>query len=271
MREYAGEEEEMSPRINVEDCWWVDPRRSKLIRLADHDEDVADGAMLKAWRLAQEHWKNGKSLVPEQLFMALERANAIIEAGLAERREGGIYVRGSADLHERLHEKREAASAGGRTSAQRPRDELGRLLPKQEPSTLQADSSRLQRSSSSSSSKEKTKTGEGRLTPPGLLGVWNRERGVLPEAKLLTRSREGHARARLAENDDPAHWSAVVRFLATSPFHRGQNDRSWVANFDYLLRPNTHISIAEKLSSLSPEKTPDQITAEIQANMRGEG
>ncbi|MEX8700492.1 DNA replication protein, partial [Salmonella enterica] len=38
----------------------------------------------------------------------------------------------------------------------------------------------------------------------------------------------------------------VKAFMAAArPFHFGDNDRDWVANFDYLLRPKVLIAIRE--------------------------
>lgn len=120
-------------RINIEECWWSDPRRSKLIKIIG-DEERADGAAVRMWRLAQENWKSGCRLVPQYIFESLEFASALLGSGLAELRGDEVYVRGSSQYLDWTREQREKArengSKGGKKSAQRPRDASGKLLPK---------------------------------------------------------------------------------------------------------------------------------------------
>jgi hypothetical protein len=120
-------------RINIEECWWSDPRRSKLIRLLGGDTRKADGLAIEAWRLAQEFWKHGRQLVPNTHFQALDGGELLIESGLAVIKDDAVYIRGSSQYLEWVHEEREARRLGGINSANRPRDEKGRLLPKETP------------------------------------------------------------------------------------------------------------------------------------------
>lgn len=130
----------MAARVNIEACWWTDPRRSALSRLLGGDE-IADGTAIRAWVVAQEFWKHGRQLIPEVLFHTLVGASHLLGVGLAELREGGVYVRGSSAYLDWVLEKRAAGKAGGKKSAQRPRNAKGQLqkTPKQLPSTAQAD------------------------------------------------------------------------------------------------------------------------------------
>ncbi|MBA3916296.1 MAG: hypothetical protein H0X25_21110 [Acidobacteriales bacterium] len=115
-------------RINIEECWWSDPRRSKLIKLVG-DEGLADARAIRMWRLAQEFWKSGRGLVPQDIFETLEDWEALIKSRLADLRDDGIYVRGSSQYLEWTIAEREKRARGGKTSAARPRDANGRLLP----------------------------------------------------------------------------------------------------------------------------------------------
>jgi hypothetical protein len=136
-------------RINIEDCWWTDPRRSKLIKLLG-SEEAADGTAVRMWRVAQEFWGKARGLVPLKVWNSIEAAPKLIQAGLAEEREGGVYVSGSSQYLDWAFEKREAARAGGQKSAQRPRNAKGQLLkkPKQKPSTSPSESKFFQASDS---------------------------------------------------------------------------------------------------------------------------
>jgi hypothetical protein len=115
-------------RINTEECWWSDPRRTKLGSLVG-SLLLADGIALSAWRLAQEFWRNDRNLIPKKTFDMLEGADHLIAANLAEVRGEEVYIRGSSMYHEWIHDSKVNGKKGGKISAKRPRDEKGRLLP----------------------------------------------------------------------------------------------------------------------------------------------
>ena len=100
-------------RINIEEKWWSDPRRGRLIRLVG--PRVADGLMLEAWRLAQEF--NGEPFNGSDYFDKAELEH-MSSCGLATLEQGLVYVKGSKQHHSWLLSRREAASRGGKKSAQ---------------------------------------------------------------------------------------------------------------------------------------------------------
>jgi hypothetical protein len=138
-------------RLTIEDRWWTDPRRERLSEIVG-GIDHADVVAVKAWRLAQEFWKQAFGLVPKALFFRLKHPEALIDAGLADVQGEAVYVRGSRDYLTWAAEMREAASIGGKKSAQRPRDAKGRLkkTSKRTPSDVQANSKAVQVSDSDS-------------------------------------------------------------------------------------------------------------------------
>jgi hypothetical protein len=80
-------------RINIEDEVAADFRFRRLVRkLAD--EDKAYGMLLRFWRIAQMYWGDEMKLIPFEEFEA-EELQPILDCGLAEKREQGIYARGS--------------------------------------------------------------------------------------------------------------------------------------------------------------------------------
>lgn len=137
-------------RVNIEECWWSDPRRTALARLVG-DEVMANGLAVMMWRVAQEFWAKGE-LVPKHIWATVQANSKLIQANLAEERKDGIYVRGSSQYLDWVVERRKAAQAGGQKSAQRPRDSKGRLVKtsKQSPSKTQVTSKRIQASGSGS-------------------------------------------------------------------------------------------------------------------------
>lgn len=104
-------------RINIEECWWSDPRRSSLSKMVGSDH-IADGLAVQMWRLAQEFWSRDE-LIPKHIWATIEANGKLIQANLAEEREGGIYVRGSSQYLEWVAERRRAAKAGGKKSAEK--------------------------------------------------------------------------------------------------------------------------------------------------------
>lgn len=149
-------------RLTIENCWWTDPRRERLAELVG-GMLLADAWAIRVWRLAQEHWGRGRKPIPKEIFDALEAAPKLIQAGLAVEDEGGVYVRGSSQYTDWLNDKRKSAAAGGKKSAERPRDAKGRLTkkPKQLPSIVQAEPKTVQPSGSDSGSVIQLPTGAG--------------------------------------------------------------------------------------------------------------
>lgn len=117
-------------------------------------EELADAAAIRMWRLAQEHWGMGRQCIPIEIFEHFEAGPKLIQAGLAEMREGVVYVRGSSQYLDWHAEKREAAKKGGKKSALRPRNAKGQLVKssKQKPSEVQAKTKQSQPSGSDSGS-----------------------------------------------------------------------------------------------------------------------
>ena len=75
------------------------------------------------------------------------------------------------------------------------------------------------------------------------LKSWN-ESGF-KKALKLTASRTKQLRARMNDNDWRNKWEEALRQLVKIPFANGQNDRGWIANIDFFLRPDTVTKILE--------------------------
>jgi hypothetical protein len=258
-------------RTNVEDDWFVDKsrRRATLIRIVANlpkdPERQADGLALDAWSTAQRYWKDGEQLIPEDVWTR-SGFEPLIEAGLAERRENGIYVRGSSSHHDWLYRKNEAAKRGGAARKNAPRDERGRFQPsagdgpaihhpvagpagkKVHPSTTPPAPAPAPAPALKDSPSESCPTAA--VGPRELAQVWNELKAPChPEVRLsslkASSPRWRHAAARLKEQPDLDYWREVIRRLAGWPWGRGENDRGWVAGFDYLVKPDTHVRAME--------------------------
>lgn len=116
-------------RINFEECWWSDLRRSKLSKLLG-SEFLADGAAVRMWRLAQDFWKDGRRLVPVQIWDHFDFGKECVEAGLAVNDGEFIYVRGSSEYLEWAAEQRANAKKAGEKSAEARKKKSGTAQPK---------------------------------------------------------------------------------------------------------------------------------------------
>ena len=138
---------------------------------------MADGAAVRLWRMGQEYWKENHQAIPKQCFDLLGCARALLESGLAVLDGDWVHVRGAGKAYEWLEKRKAAAAKGGKVSAQRSRDSLGKLQAKakQEPSKTQANDKQTQASysySSSFSERKKTITGIRHEYPENFSQVW---------------------------------------------------------------------------------------------------
>ena len=78
-----------------------------------------------------------------------------------------------------------------------------------------------------------------------LRGIWNEHRAqTQPEWREMGAKRRKAAQARVRERSLD-EWEAVVKRIAASAFCRGENERGWRADPDFLLRPDTAAKVLE--------------------------
>jgi len=76
------------------------------------------------------------------------------------------------------------------------------------------------------------------------LKYWNDVAGF-QKARKLTASRKKSLGARLKDLDFRQNWVSALDRISKSPFCCGVNDRKWVANLDWFLKPDTLTKILE--------------------------
>lgn len=162
------------PRLNIEDEWFDDPRREALIGVLGL---AADGVAIRMWRLAQTYYRAGV-LVPVDLFERVPHWREFEGAGLAERREDGVYVKGQRDRFAWLKAKSEAGAVGGKSpkkthAAPGKQTEAKRSKTKQTEASSSASSSPSSSASSSASTSvsEIMKSSDG-LAPAPAAPIW---------------------------------------------------------------------------------------------------
>jgi len=84
-----------------------------------------------------------------------------------------------------------------------------------------------------------------------IVTCWNSICGpYFPKVRLpLSEKRARTLRARLKELPKPEQWELAFEYLTTSKFHRGGGDGGWVANFDYIIRPDKAQQLLERLEA----------------------
>lgn len=137
-------------RINIEDSLYKDNRFTDLC-IAFGCKYKALGSLTALWALGQQYYKREQSPIPRDKWNEQRLPKELLDIGWAVEREDGIHVDGAAKQFKWLVDNQENASAGGKESAKRPRDEKGRLLPKQTPSEVQAAAGLSQANPSESS------------------------------------------------------------------------------------------------------------------------
>lgn len=79
-----------------------------------------------------------------------------------------------------------------------------------------------------------------------LVGLWNEHAPPeCPRVQKLTDKRKAASKARWRDTPDVERWRAAIDSMHVRPFLRGDNDRKWVADFDWLLQPDTLTKIEE--------------------------
>lgn len=78
-------------RLNIETGIWADGRfQNLLIKVGDRFR--ATGMIVHLWTLAQQYWCPDRKPIPDVVWAASELPEEVIQCGLAERREGGVYA-----------------------------------------------------------------------------------------------------------------------------------------------------------------------------------
>lgn len=76
-----------------------------------------------------------------------------------------------------------------------------------------------------------------------LIDLWNATTTPpIPRCRELNDERRRKIRSRLAKRPSLADWREAFEYLNARPFYRGQNERQWVADFDWTIKNDTVIA-----------------------------
>lgn len=77
-----------------------------------------------------------------------------------------------------------------------------------------------------------------------IFDLWNTSENFTKAAKF-TDKRKKAADSRWEENPDEDYWKSVLLRIESSGFCNGKNGRGWKADFDFFIRPDTHVRALE--------------------------
>lgn len=85
------------------------------------------------------------------------------------------------------------------------------------------------------------------VTEDEIIECWNdlASRTGLPKIKVMNDKRRNMLRKRIKECPDVETWSLAFRNIERSSFLRGDNERGWQADFDFLIQPTSFMRIIE--------------------------
>lgn len=91
---------------------------------------------------------------------------------------------------------------------------------------------------------------------PHLAELWNKHSSPeFPKVRGCSKERKKKAVARWSEHPHEDYWIKVIGAINESEFCRGKNKSGWVANFDFLIKPDTQFKALEGAYSKKIEKT----------------
>jgi uncharacterized protein YdaU (DUF1376 family) len=140
-----------------------------------------------------------------------------------------------------FRQKSEKASNAGKASAQRRSNVRSTDV---QPTNNQQPITNNQEPDLVSSNEDKSSGDD--LTVNDVIEAWNElaEQCGLSKVTKVTETRRKQIKARIAEYS-PEDWSKALAAIYRSDFLRGDNDRAWKADFDFLLQPKSFIKLVE--------------------------
>jgi hypothetical protein len=236
-------------RLNVEMDVFSDDRFLELVAILG-DQEKAVGRLVLFWSVAQKYWKRDRQMVPLEVFKRRDW-QVLVDVGLAEIRGSEVYAKGSEQSFDWLLQRKEAAKAAGKKSA-----ELRSTKSNQtEPNATKSNPPSLTHCSSNNTLVAEDDVPE-KFPVKKLAEVWNAHKAPCQPAVLIKTltpktARYRSAKARISENPSLEYWEGIIRRIADSPFCRGEvqiqqgRTSSWVADFTWLVQVETHIKVSE--------------------------
>jgi hypothetical protein len=120
---------------------------------------------------------------------------------------------------------------------------------------------------------EITDSAAGAASPAFFLQIWNSNCGQLPKLREITKSRERKLKSRLkAKPDFAKDFTDAVKHAASNAFLTGDNNRGWVAGFDWMIANDTnHVAVLEGKYDAKPQANSGKANSERTGTANGQG
>lgn len=234
-------------RINVEDELFTDKRFINLMMKLGSIE-MALGALVRCWVVAQRYYKTSDRGIPLAEWNEQELKTEIIDVGLARIDGDFVVIAGGQKHFGWLRDRIDAGFNGGKKSGISRREIIEKFAKQNEAKRSKRKQNEPSSSSSSSSSLSFSSSKKENIRASGgenLRNIWNSQRGPLSECRELSDKRRKAARALLLLKPDESYWEQVVQKIAASHFCTGGGSQGWRADFDWFLKPDTHLRVME--------------------------
>jgi hypothetical protein len=110
-------------------------------------------------------------------------------------------------------------------------------------------------------------------SPDSFLEIWNANCGQLPKVREITKSRERKIKSRVkAKPDFAKDFTDAVKHAASNAFLTGDNNRGWVASFDWMIANDTnHVAVLEGKYDAKPQANSGRSNGERTGTTSGAG
>jgi hypothetical protein len=112
-------------------------------------------------------------------------------------------------------------------------------------------------------------------SPDSFLEIWNANCGQLPKVREITKSRERKIKSRVKAKPDFGFikdFTDAVKHAASNAFLTGDNNRGWVASFDWMIANDTnHVAVLEGKYDAKPQANSGRSNSERQGTTNGQG
>lgn len=222
---------------------WID-----LILLAAHADHVVNGRevkrgqLLTTFRYLANRWKWSTGAVT-RFFSYLEGGTQIVSKRHRERDTGGTLITilnyaKYQDLREQNADDRDTDGTQNETQKSKKRD-----YHNHEQTTKDTEQLLLAVGDDPSLPAS---------VPEVVVEAWNALGRPFPHVMALPDKRRSALKQRLGDPVFREGWRRALEVVAKSSFHRGENDRRWVANLDWFIRPDTVVKLLERASAPQP-------------------
>lgn len=240
-------------RINFEDSIWKDVRFCELqIKLQNIDKAI--GCLVRAWVVAQKWYLTNEKTIPLEEWKKQRLPDELFEVGLAELKDNGVWICGADQQFNWLKQKSEAGRKGGKKNNKKDkknnnlkdqlkRGEAGRSGEKH---MLNEEKRTLNEEKPLSLSLSLNKKEEEDMSSSiNLFELWNENCLQLPKANLFTAKRIKKANSLVRKIPDKSYWEGIIKKIANNKFCNGGGSTGWRADFDFLLKSDTHVKVSE--------------------------